>query len=278
MASNAYHDWVEDGEPVKYGRAAKAVGDKVAAHGYTVYFKGNQAHLEHEPPEDHTPFSATGWPGKSPYPYVMAGDIMPPAKGQKSKLNGKPLPSLQQLSAQLIKDKKAGVPGAAFLKYINYEPEGEYTGPCYHESWQPDFKRVNSSDRGHIHYSSRSDYATSSASDDYDLVARAMGEEDDDVGMQEFYHSVGRAATDDPKETSEDRYNRDMFAYSERFAHGFNPGQGTIASKFGEVIAGLDEIKAAQQAQAEAVTALGVAASALAAAVTALAARFPDPS
>ena len=277
MASQAYHDWLADGEPVKYGRAVRAVGDKLTAHGYTVYYKGDTGHLQHEPPEDHTPYSATGWPGKSPYPYVMAADVMPPASGQKSKLTGQPLPSLQKLSAQLIADKKAGHSGAAFLKYINHEPEGDYTGPCYHESWQPDYKRISSSDRGHIHLSSRSDFATSGASDGYDLVARVMGEEDDDMaGIEEFYHSVGRAATDDPKETAADRYNRDMFAYSERFAHGFNPGGGTIASKFGEVIGSLNEIKAAQQAQADAVAALGAATTALAAAIAALTARIPS--
>jgi hypothetical protein len=178
MATQAYRDWVEDGSPWKYGRAVRAVGDKLKAHGYTVYFNGNDTHLKHDPPEDHTPFAATGWPSKSPYPYCLAMDIMPPAAGQKSKLTGQELPSLQKLAVQLRQDKIAGHPGASWLKYLNWEPEGD-GGPCYHDSWMPSYARRASTDRGHIHASSRSDFATSDAGDDYDLVARVTGDDED---------------------------------------------------------------------------------------------------
>lgn len=178
MASQAYFDWVDDGRPWKFSRPVTALGNRLRAHGYTVYFEGNDDHLKKNTPEDHTPFSATGWPGKSPYPYCMAGDIMPPTPGQRSKLTGQPLPSLQRLAAQLRKDKIAGYGPAKFLKYLNWEPEGNYTGPCYHDSWQPDYSRRDSTDRGHIHYSGRSDYHLSTATDDYDLVARTLGEDD----------------------------------------------------------------------------------------------------
>jgi hypothetical protein len=201
MASQAYRDWVKDGKPVKYGRAIDAVGDGLRAHGYTVYAIGNEAHLTHEPPEDHTPFSATGWPGKSPYPYVLAIDIMPPAAGQRSKITGKPLPSLQRLSAQLIKDKDARHPGAAFLKYMNAEPEKDNGGPCYHHSWTPTYARRPSSDRGHIHLSSRTDYATSTASNGYDLVARVMGDDDDmnAAELDAYYKSRASAKDGTPE-------------------------------------------------------------------------------
>ncbi len=173
----AYTRWVRDGSPWKFGRAAKAVAGHLRAHGYTVYMQGNQQHLEHDPPEDHTPYSATGWPANAPYPYCLALDIMPPRPGQQSLITGRLLPSLQQLSAQLYQDKQAGHPGAAFVKYMNWEPERDNGGPCYQDSWRPGHARRNSTDRGHTHISSRTDYATSGASDDYDLVARVTGDD-----------------------------------------------------------------------------------------------------
>jgi hypothetical protein len=186
MASPAYYSWVAAGRPWKFARPITAVGDRLRAHGYTVYYQGNDAHLQKATPEDHTPFSATGWPGGSPYPYCMAMDIMPPAAGAKSDLTGQPLPSLQQLAAQLRADKIAGQPAAGFVKYINWEPAGNNTGPCYHDSWMPGYARISSADRGHIHVSARTDYYLSGASDDYDLVARVMGDEDLVTTQAEF--------------------------------------------------------------------------------------------
>lgn len=177
MASQAYYDWKADGSPKRYSRPITAIANRLRDHGYTVYQEGNLAHLTHQPPEDHTFFPATGWPGRSPYPYCNAMDVMPPARGQKSNLTGAPLPSLQQLSAQLYEDKQAGHPGTAFLKYMNREPEGNNVGPCYHDSWMPTHSRISSTDRGHIHCSGRSDSVTSNLSDDYDLVARVLGED-----------------------------------------------------------------------------------------------------
>lgn len=196
MASQAYYDWKADGSPKRFSRPISAVANRLRDHGYTVYQEGNLAHLTHEPPEDHTFFSQTGWPGKTPYPYCNAADVMPPAAGQKSKINGKPLPSLQQLSAQLYADKQAGHPGAAFLKYMNSEPEGNNTGPCYHDTWTPNHARISSSDRGHIHLSGRSDSVTSSLSDNYDLVARITGEDTMSAadGQQGFADAIAEMA------------------------------------------------------------------------------------
>jgi hypothetical protein len=178
VASQAYRDWLADGEPWKFAAPIRDVGDRLREHGYTVYYQGNNDHLKKAVPEDHTPFSATGWPGKSPYPYCMAMDIMPPSAGQKSKITGKALPSLQVLGAQLVKDRKAGVDGADFVKYINWEPSMNNGGPCFQDSWKPDYARRDSSDRGHIHVSARSDVHLSTKSRGYDLVARTLGEDD----------------------------------------------------------------------------------------------------
>jgi hypothetical protein len=114
---------------------------------------------------------------KSPYPYCNATDIMPPAAGQMSKLNGRPLPSLPALAAQLRSDKIAGMAAAAFVKYLNWEPSGPNQGDCWHDSWQPAYQREKSDDRGHIHVSGRSDMVTSALTDGYDLVARTLGDD-----------------------------------------------------------------------------------------------------
>lgn len=172
-----YEDWVADGKPVSFARPIARVRDRLRAHGYTVYDLGNQAHLTHYPPEDHTPFSATGWPVASRYPYVHAIDIMPPAAAALSKIDHMPLPTLAELGAQLHDDRAAGHAGATWIKYMNWEPEGNYTGPCYHCSWMPEHARRDSSDRGHIHVSCCSDAVTWTSADDYDPVQRIREEQ-----------------------------------------------------------------------------------------------------
>lgn len=172
MATSAYYNWDAAGRPWKVARPIKALGDRLRAHGYVIYYLGNQSHQTADEPEDHTTFGVTGWPGKHPRGYVLALDIMPPRKGQRSKVDGKPLPSLQALGKQIRADKQAGHRGTAFVKYMNWEPKGDYTGPCWHDSWQPNHVRRASSDRGHIHLSGRTDFHTSSVADGYDPVAR----------------------------------------------------------------------------------------------------------
>ena len=171
-ATAAYTAWVAAGRPWQFSRPVRALAERLRAHGYVVYLEGDERHLTKATPEDHTPFSMTGWPVKSPYPYCNALDIMPPKDGQVSKLTGRRLPSLQELGAQLRADRIANRPEVAWLKYMNWEPEGDNTGPCYQDSWKPSYARRDSTDRGHIHGSGRSDMVTSAAGDGYDLVAR----------------------------------------------------------------------------------------------------------
>lgn len=175
LASQAYVDWLNDGSPWLFARPLQALADSLRAHGYTVYLAGNLSHLTKPVPEDHTPFSATGWPGPHPYPFCMAGDVMPPKPGQVSKLTGRPLPSLQRLAARLRSDRAAGRPAAGWVKYLNWEPDGDNAGDCWHDSWQPLYARTTSGDRGHIHVSGRTDLYLSTAADGYDLVARSEG-------------------------------------------------------------------------------------------------------
>lgn len=161
MAVDTYQKWVADGSPWKPAHPVDDLAKRLRGYGYTVYVLGNDEHLHAQPPEDHVPYSATGWPKPSPYPYVHACDVMPPTKAG--------LPSLAQLGAQLHADKQTNT--AAWIKYMNWEPSGP-NGPCYHDEWQPNHTRTSSTDRGHIHISIRSDYTTSTAAANYDPVAR----------------------------------------------------------------------------------------------------------
>ncbi|MFI2650213.1 hypothetical protein [Micromonospora fulviviridis] len=178
-------NWIKDGSPFRLMTPAAELRDTLRRHGYTVYDIGNRDHLEHDPPEDHTPYSATGYPGTAKYGTGYAEDIMPPAPGQRSKVDGLPLPTLQQLGAQLLADRKAGVAGIRWLKYMNWEPSGDNRGPCYHESWQPAYARRASTDRGHIHLSGLTGYETSTIAAGYDPVARIRGD-DDHMDRTEF--------------------------------------------------------------------------------------------
>lgn len=170
MATAAYNAWVRAGRPWTVMRPVKALGDRLRAYGYTVYYLGSDdaSHLQAAKPQDHCPFSTTGWPGGHPYPYVAALDIMPPRSGSG-------LPSLQQLGAQIVADRNAGVVGIGWVKYQNWEPDRDNGGRCWQDSWKPGHSRTNSTDRGHIHMSARSDVATSTVGDAYDPVARIRG-------------------------------------------------------------------------------------------------------
>lgn len=162
MTSAQHRKWINSGlawhlmDPLVYMR------DKLRRYGYTVYDIGNNDHLDKAKPEDHTPYSETGWPVATPYGWVTAIDIMPPP-------SGKGLPSLQQLGAQIRKDKIAG--RAPFVKYMNWGPVDDRH--AVQDSWKPDLHRYSSSDTGHIHLSGRSDMIHSAVR--YDPVAALRG-------------------------------------------------------------------------------------------------------
>jgi len=78
MATDDYFDWIRDGKPFtlatpvqEYRKALRRAGFSATNVG-TI---GDKAHLTASTPEDHTPFSRTGWPDVHPYPYVLALDL-----------------------------------------------------------------------------------------------------------------------------------------------------------------------------------------------------------
>lgn len=144
MTVTNYQQWRADGSPWKPAVCVDSLAEMFRGYGHTVYIIGNDDHLKASTPEDHTPYSHTPWPGSQPYPYVDALDVMPDGR-----LN------LAKVGAQIVADKNAGKPGTECIKYINWT---DSSGNCYHDSWMPNHARRDSSDRGHIHISTRTDY------------------------------------------------------------------------------------------------------------------------
>lgn len=142
--------WRADGAPWEPAPWILAFERMAKTYGFIVYVIGDESHLSADPPEDHTPYSATGWPGSNPYPFVLACDIMP---NTNRNTPGGTI-NLGQLGAQIEADRQANKPGAVAIKYINWT---ETDGQCVHDSWEPGFAERASSDTGHIHISVRTD-------------------------------------------------------------------------------------------------------------------------
>lgn len=79
MATAAYRDWVRAGRPWENCVPVREFVAALQAAGWTggaLGTIGDEAHLQAETPQDHTPFSMTGWPGEHPYPQILALDVM----------------------------------------------------------------------------------------------------------------------------------------------------------------------------------------------------------
>lgn len=166
MATSPQHArWIRSGMQWQLARPLVSLRDRLRSYGYTVYDIGDTRHLDHIPPEDHTPYSETGWPKPTPYGWVTAIDIMPPPVGR--------LPSLQQLGNQLYADRVGGLVAVSWLKYMNWGPVSDASAK--QDAWEPNHVRRSSSDVGHIHLSCRSDMTASNIGNTYDPVARLRG-------------------------------------------------------------------------------------------------------
>lgn len=82
MAAAVYYSWDAAGRPVwpsqpirEYVERLKATFPRGAAANLFGWY-ANEAHYQANPPQDHTPYSATGWPLPSPQWYVFATDVM----------------------------------------------------------------------------------------------------------------------------------------------------------------------------------------------------------
>lgn len=171
MASQAYYAWIGAGRPYTLIRPAKAVQRTIRTYGITVYDYPDDSHLKANTPEDHTPFSVTGWPGANKKYNARGLDVMPRSGSLAHRREN------ADIARQLIKDRDAGHQGVAWIKYINWTDED---GVCRQERWtdpaNPNRRTTrSSSDKGHIHISGRSDMDAYVGADGYDPIRRMAG-------------------------------------------------------------------------------------------------------
>ena len=110
MASQGYYDWVRAGKPWTLAGPLLQLQRTLQGYGYTVYSYPDESHQKANTPEDHTSYSATGWPNASPRWWAFAIDVMPKKSGGMA--------DLARMARRIIADKDAGVPGTEWIKYI----------------------------------------------------------------------------------------------------------------------------------------------------------------
>ncbi|MEV0569650.1 hypothetical protein [Dactylosporangium sp. NPDC050588] len=179
MASQGYRDWIRAGRPYTLIRPARAVQAALLKHGITVWDFPDEGHQKAEPPEDHTPYSTTGFPGQNQRWNARGLDIMPRSDSKAHRKEN------ADIARQMIRDRDAGVPGAMWIKYINWTDED---GACRQERWTSrsnQFQRTtrSSTDSGHVHVSGRSDADNDARADGYDPLARMRGMTGDDMNL-----------------------------------------------------------------------------------------------
>lgn len=166
MATQAYWNWVNLGRQYELAKPVAILYEMARAAGVRRHGSlgsDDEAHLQSDFPEDHTPFSYTAWPKPLPGYVVCAVDIA----------NG---PWMQRL----LDDAKSG--RAPWVKYLNFG------GRHYNvtNGWAP----VPSGDE-HGHISCRTDYLT------YTNVKNPFIEEND-VNLSDTV--PGTATKDYPKD------------------------------------------------------------------------------
>lgn len=181
MPTQAYHNWVAAGRPYQLAEWMNDVVETVRGHGYVVYHYPDDAHLMTSQPQDHTPFSYTGWPLDSPFGWAFGVDIIPKNGDARS---------LTPLARQIIADKDAGHPALAGLKYLNWTDEA---GNAWQTSWKPTKVTRPNTDKGHLHLSGRSDSAHWRAVG-YDPVARMNGD-DMILASEEIVNAIANGST-----------------------------------------------------------------------------------
>lgn len=112
MATQAFKDWVADGRPFRLARPVAQYSIALTAAGWgpgDLGTIGNEEHAQAETPEDHMPYSFTGWPLPNEYPYVHAIDVMHhPDRGL----------DVGPLVAYWVAEARAG--RTPWMKYINW--------------------------------------------------------------------------------------------------------------------------------------------------------------
>lgn len=170
MTLHTYAFWRDNGQPysdavpIREQRAALVRIYGPGVLGEQLGTRGNQAHMTAHPPQDHTPFSATGWPVESPYGYGHALDWSGP--------------NHERLGNYWIAQRTAG--RSPWVKYINLRR--------VHYAWQPNLTRLTSSDL-HLHESIRSDWTQRSMAHGWAPLRRgATGDQVRGLQVMVNYH------------------------------------------------------------------------------------------
>jgi hypothetical protein len=135
MATQAYWEWLERGRPFRLATPISELKARGRAAGISwLGDLGNEAHLQANTPEDHTPFSVTAWPVALPGYVVTAIDW---ADGPHSD--------------RLLAGAKSGQ--YPWIKYLNFRGKNY----SVRRNWEP-----RSSSDDHLHISIRSDWHSQS--------------------------------------------------------------------------------------------------------------------
>lgn len=113
MATQAFKDWAAAGRPFKLAQPVDEYRHELLLAGWPKSLLGtigDEAHLQAEHPEDHCPFSVTGWPQPNEYPYVCALDV------GAAFINGL---DVDQLVTYWLAEARAG--HTPWIKYINWQ-------------------------------------------------------------------------------------------------------------------------------------------------------------
>lgn len=239
-----YKPWVDDGKP---WRNAVYIAEFIAAlnRGFprgdaaNIFGSiGDYAHLTADTPQDHAPYSQTGWPVPTPYPVVTASDVMHrPDLGVDCTV----------LVPYWLASAKAG--RMPWLKYIIWH------GKRYdvRNGWQP---VAASGHFDHAHLSGRSDKVSTGLGgwNPIPTGGAGGGTGDDDVSAQDVWsypiHSpslnfTGTAAEYLKYTVQTDRKVDALTAVIEQLATAIVNGGGNIDTA--AILRGVDERLAAQR-------------------------------
>lgn len=146
MAVQAYYTWDRLGRPLEPASPIRDFVEKMreafpeAAERNQFSWYANDAHYQADFPQDHTPYSATGWPLSSPQWVVFATDIM-----HRPDL----AVDCNELFPYWLSEARAG--HMAWLKYMIYKA----TIYDVRNNWRP---QPSSGHENHVHLSARTDH------------------------------------------------------------------------------------------------------------------------
>lgn len=178
MATQAYYDWVAAGRPWRLVRPVYDVRRAFIAAGWpagAIGTIGDETHLQADRPQDHTPFSVTGWPVTHPYPYVTAIDVSHGGVRESA---------LDDIVLYWIEQAEEGL--TPWVKYITYKG----FRVDVRNGWTP---VTASGHYDHAHVSMRSDHVDTTIGD-WKVIGERPIMGDTQVGRDVWGQTIGSPA------------------------------------------------------------------------------------